>query len=834
MLHSKLKGMVWLLGVLLLILLLATAENAGAAYLFSNVDYPGASWTVASGINDSGQIVGYYNDASGVRHGFLFSAGTYTTIDCTSPYTSESIAAGVNSSGQIVGFCSAPGGVNGVYGTTRSFLMTGGVLTFLPDVAGSYNGASTFAQAINDTGQVVGWYADACLCEAHGFLLNGGTYTTLDVPGFGSTNAYGINNSGQITGGTQPGFGTGGVHGFLLSGGSYTMIDDPDTGTSSGTTADSINSSGKIAGYYSDGAKQHGFLLDGGVFTTVDHPNALGAGVQGINSQGQLVGAYTDLTNVLHGFVTTTLDASLVSYWPLDYGSALDLVGGNNGATTNTTAIVGRVDGALHFDGTDSIVTTPYTPSLDVSKMTQLTAETWARFSQNPPVVETFLTLMGKFVANGPWSFLLVVRQHPALNVGQPFFTSYLCNSQQCLVGEEAAPYANVPSDMNWHHVAQSYDSATGTVNLYVDGALARTWTLSPGVLVNDPNFGIQIGSFSPPGNPFYTNPFDLDEVALWRRALSASEILCHYQAGLAGKNYFTCPTPTQVASTVSFTGAPASAAYGATFNVSATTNASTTASITASGPCSISGTVVTITTGTGTCSLSANWAADSNYLAASLSQSTTAAPAPLVITVANATKILNAPNPSLNNITYSGFVFSDGSSSLGGTLTCTTTASTTSPVGSYPITCSGLTSSNYAISYTAGTLKILYSPAGGTCDGDLSHTILQPVNADGTSVWKQGRTIPLKFRVCDANGVSVGSVGVISGFALTQIISGTVANVDETIDANVIDSGFRFDTSAQQWIFNLSTKGENAGYTYVYTISLNDGTSITFQYGLR
>jgi hypothetical protein len=78
------------------------------------------------------------------------------------------------------------------------------------------------------------------------------------------------------------------------------------------------------------------------------------------------------------------------------------------------------------------------------------------------------------------------------------------------------------------------------------------------------------------------------------------------------------------------------------------------------------------------------------------------------------------------------------------------------------------------------GTLKILYAPAGGTCDGDLSHTILQPINADGTSVWIQGRTIPAQFRVCDANGVSIGTSGVVMSFNLIQIISGTVSNVDE------------------------------------------------------
>jgi hypothetical protein len=57
---------------------------------------------------------------------------------------------------------------------------------------------------------------------------------------------------------------------------------------------------------------------------------------------------------------------------------------------------------------------------------------------------------------------------------------------------------------------------------------------------------------------------------------------------------------------------------------------------------------------------------------------------------------------------------------------------------------------------------------------------------------------------------------------------------VDETIDATTADSGFRFDSTAQQWVFNLSTSGQPAGNTYVYSISLNDGSAINFQYGLR
>ncbi len=115
-----------------------------------------------------------------------------------------------------------------------------------------------------------------------------------------------------------------------------------------------------------------------------------------------------------------------------------------------------------------------------------------------------------------------------------------------------------------------------------------------------------------------------------------------------------------------------------------------------------------------------------------------------------------------------------------------------------------------------------------------MGHVILQPINADGTSVWKQGRTIPAKFRVCDVNGVSVGNAGVVTGFYLTQIIAGTVSNVDETVSATTTDSAFRWDPTGQQWIFNISTASLPAGQTYVYTITLNDASTIVFQYGLR
>jgi probable HAF family extracellular repeat protein len=56
--------------------------------------------TQALDINNAGQIVGTYNDAAG-SHSFLYSGGTFTTIDA--PSGTDTVATGINDLGQIVG-----------------------------------------------------------------------------------------------------------------------------------------------------------------------------------------------------------------------------------------------------------------------------------------------------------------------------------------------------------------------------------------------------------------------------------------------------------------------------------------------------------------------------------------------------------------------------------------------------------------------------------------------------------------------------------------------------------------------------------------------------------
>jgi hypothetical protein len=66
--------------------------------------------------------------------------------------------------------------------------------------------------------------------------------------------------------------------------------------------------------------------------------------------------------------------------------------------------------------------------------------------------------------------------------------------------------------------------------------------------------------------------------------------------------------------------------------------------------------------------------------------------------------------------------------------------------------------------------------------------------------------------------------------------VAGTVATtVNESVDSTTPDANFRWDPTAQQWIFNISNKGlYGPNQTYYFRIMLNDGSAIQFNYGLK
>jgi probable HAF family extracellular repeat protein len=151
-------------------------------------DPNGANGTFAHGINNTGEIVGWYDTSAAVQKGFIYKNGAYTSFSHSGWFFLQ--AEGVNKFGVIVG--SYLDSANKMHG----FLYHGGMYATL-----NFPGASnTDALGINDAGQIVGWYLPSGSSYSQGFLYSNGQYSTVLVNGVPSISVNAINNLGHIYG----------------------------------------------------------------------------------------------------------------------------------------------------------------------------------------------------------------------------------------------------------------------------------------------------------------------------------------------------------------------------------------------------------------------------------------------------------------------------------------------------------------------------------------------------------------------------------------------------------------------------------------------------------
>jgi hypothetical protein len=123
--------------------------------------------------------------------------------------------------------------------------------------------------------------------------------------------------------------------------------------------------------------------------------------------------------------------------------------------------------------------------------------------------------------------------------------------------------------------------------------------------------------------------------------------------------------------------------------------------------------TVATATSPVGTYASTCSGAVDANYAISYVSGVVTVVPANLTVTANNLTRAFGTPNPTLTT-TITGFVNGQtlATSGVTGQPLCTTTATITSPGGTYPITCSPgtLAGTDYTFSFVPGTLTVTFS----------------------------------------------------------------------------------------------------------------------------
>jgi hypothetical protein len=280
---------------------LATSSIAWAQ-TYTAVNYPGAASTaIVGGPNLEGTSVGVYNiTAGGVNHGFAVTArGVFTPFDV--PGATNTTPNFINLQGVIVGSYIDSGG------TSHGFVLNGGKYTTV-----DYPGAPGSAlSGINDLGEMSGTYCSDAACDTsatlHSFVLSRhGVFTSFDPPGSTSSGTSTVSLLGAVVGNYATSGGSGQGLGYLLFFGKYTTINFPG---SPFTFAGGGNLENNIVGIYTDAAGSgHGFLLSNGSYASFDYPGAVFTEATGINALGVIVGLYvgpTDPANVSHGFIRT-------------------------------------------------------------------------------------------------------------------------------------------------------------------------------------------------------------------------------------------------------------------------------------------------------------------------------------------------------------------------------------------------------------------------------------------------------------------------------------------------------------------------------------------------
>jgi probable HAF family extracellular repeat protein len=153
--------------------------------------------------------------------------------------------------------------------------------------------------------------------------------------------------------------------------------------------------------------------------------------------------------------------------------------------------------------------------------------------------------------------------------------------------------------------------------------------------------------------------------------------------------------------------------------------------------------------------------------------------------------------------------------------VSCTPSSGSTFTLGETTVTC---TATDKAGNQAQGTFKVTvsYSWSG----------VLPPVNSDGSSVFKLGRTIPVKFKL---TGGSAGIADAVARLYLSKLNSCVTGTEEEATSTAAAGEGnlFRYDNSEELYLFNLRTKNLTQG-TYRLRVDLGDGERRTVDISLR
>ncbi len=287
------------------------AADEADGYKFGVLDDPGdKTFNQLLGINDLGHVVGYFGSGA-ARHpskGYVlrppYLQPRYQSINF--PGSVQTQVTGLNNQGVQVGFWSAQNNASELNDNFGFYLLGGRFHEVNFPGSGSARPPVNQLLGVNDHDIAVGFYTDR-QGRRHGYRYDIATrkFAAVAVPGGTSVIAAAIDNSGGVAGfftsskGVTSGF-------FVPRTGQMFTLNAPHA---TSTQALGVNDSGEVVGDYRTGsgssAATHGFTWSRGRgFTTVEDPQGVGTTtVNGINDGGDLVGFYVDAAGDTDGFL---------------------------------------------------------------------------------------------------------------------------------------------------------------------------------------------------------------------------------------------------------------------------------------------------------------------------------------------------------------------------------------------------------------------------------------------------------------------------------------------------------------------------------------------------
>jgi probable HAF family extracellular repeat protein len=244
----------------------------------------GGSRVVAAAMNNLGQVVGHADSAVGSSDAFIYTSGQLTSLNLAAVGATGSIATGINDRGDIVGQAH-------YRGVSRAFVLSSiGVFEPLHTLGGNH----AAAHDINESGIVVGASRTASDTFYLAFMFDQNQVSNLGTLGGLSSSANAINDHSIIVGSSTTVNNV--QHAALFVPGS-TPIDLAPTWAQSG--AGDVNNRGQIVGFVTNTPDQD---LKAALFSASHPPMLLQElipvdsgwtslyAAAGINDRGQIVG----------------------------------------------------------------------------------------------------------------------------------------------------------------------------------------------------------------------------------------------------------------------------------------------------------------------------------------------------------------------------------------------------------------------------------------------------------------------------------------------------------------------------------------------------------------